>query len=112
MDPAMSGHGLRRLLNGIVVFGALATGSIWVSNGLPASATAGPLPARQAINFDDPGTLAWSIQAPGGPRERLHNVICVRTAEQSFTCRGEALTGKHVVVLATVSRNGLSWSSH
>ena len=110
MDPAMRGQGLRRLLSGLVVLGALAAGSTWVQYGMPASAS--PLPASQAIDFNDPITLAWSVQAPGGPRERLHDVICIRTAAQSFTCRGEALTGKHIVVLATVSRNGLSWSSH
>ena len=108
----MNGQGIRRLLSGLVVLGALTVGTTWAGNGLPASATSNPPPAGQAIDFNDPITLAWSIQAPGGPRERLHDVICIRTAARAFTCRGEAFTGKHVVVLATVSRNGLSWSSH
>ena len=112
MDSAMRGRSIRRFASGLVVLGALAGGIVWAGNGTSAFAHSGsPERNTRVVNFNDAATLAWSVQIPGGPRERLHGVTCRRTNGQSFACHGMTWNGKKSLVLATVSGDGASWSS-
>ncbi len=108
----MNGDGFRRFATGLVVLGALGAGVVWAGTGTSASATSvPPSEISRVIDFNDPATLAWSVQLPGGPRQRLHDVTCWRTDGQSFECRGVAWNSKKRSVIATVSVDGASWTS-
>jgi hypothetical protein len=68
-------------------------------------------PARRAIDFNNPQTLAWSIQLGEPGPEALHDLRCSPDVGQVFICRGISPTGAAAMVRIRVAGDGASWTS-
>jgi len=68
-------------------------------------------PASGAIDFNEPATLAWSLQLVGPEADALREVTCSSTGQQIFICHGRSPDGTEATVRIHVSENGTSWTS-
>ena len=91
------------LLIGFLVFGSLHV------QGAPASEER-PSPLR-TIDFNQPTTLAWSLQLMGLGSTALRDVKCTNRRTQVFICHGVSANGAVATVRIVVANNGASWTS-
>lgn len=91
------------LLIGLFVWAGPASGGTRAAGGNPS--------AFRAIDFNQPATLAWSLQLVGPATEALRDVTCSTSGRPVFVCHGVSPDGTEATVQILVAPNGASWAS-
>ena len=93
---------------------ALLIGCLLWAGGPPSRggppATGSPA-ALRAIDFNQPATLARSLQLVGPDSDALREVKCSARRRQLFVCHGLSPNGAEATVQILVANNGASWTS-
>lgn len=75
------------------------------------AASAGPPAASHRIDFNEPATLAWSVQLVGPEADALRDVTCSTVGHQTFICQGRLPDGTEATLRVHVAERGTSWTS-
>jgi hypothetical protein len=77
----------------------------------PATASLPSVRPEWFIDFNDPTTLAWSLELGGTPAGAPHDVSCTNTTGRIFACTGLTPDQQKETEEVTVSPDGSSWAT-
>ncbi len=96
----------------MVSYPSAASVSLPSTERVPTNATPSNERNAQPFDFNNPTTLAWSLELGGTTTAALHDATCTHTTGRVYECHGRTPDNTPETEELTVSINGGSWESN